>query len=610
MVDEKQSLNPTSYTVVARRYRPRSFSELIGQGHVAQALSKAIETGRVGHAYLFTGARGVGKTSAARIFAKALNAPEGAIAATTNPSDIAQAIDAGEDIDVIEIDGASNRGIEEIRQLRANVNMRPSRARFKIYIIDEVHMLTNQAFNALLKTLEEPPEHVKFIFCTTDPDKIPITVLSRCQRFDFVPVKFEAIQKRLKEIAIAEGFQVDDEALGLLARKAAGSMRDSQSLLEQVMSFSTESITVDQVHALLGTADESRLQAVAEALRDKSALQAFSVADEAIRAGSDPGQLAEQLLNYFRDVLAVGIGGGPELLKLANPAGFENLKKLANDWGVQTILSAIQILDESLVRMRASVSSTTLLEVALVQICQLHEVASIPALLEALAQGGPLPAATPKAVPPAVKQVPPAPATTPPKADEKKNGEVTQAEVLQSNATYSELVERSKEVVASPVLSQEESDIAVAEVNSIAKNQEPLQSGRVGSSHALDEWQKALQRLDGMLADYASLAVSVEPQGSDHWVVIFPPGSTQTKQYCDVPERRVVLQKELADLLGRSIRLTFEVQAGSAPKESPAAPPTNLRVQKIREYAAHPLIKKVVEVLDGEIVRVDSPTAT
>ena len=409
-MSDESSTKVKSYTVVARRYRPRTFTELIGQEHIAQALSKAIASGRVGHAYLFTGARGVGKTSTARIFAKALN--------ETDETDTS-AIESGEDMDVIEIDGASNRGIEEIRQLRANVTVRPSRARFKIYIIDEVHMLTNQAFNALLKTLEEPPEHVKFIFCTTDPDKLPITVLSRCQRFDFVPVKFEAIQQRLKEISHAEGYEAEDEALALLARKAAGSMRDSQSLLEQVMSFSTERITADQVHALLGTADEGRLLEMVEAFRNRSPLDALAVVDEATRGGADPGQLAEQLLNYLRDVMTAGIGGGPDLLRLANPAGHQRLTELAKDWGIQTILSSIQILDESLVRMRSSVSSTTLLEVALVQICQLQDLALIPAMIDAITRGGPMPTAAQQR-----PQVPRVEATTPKAStDEKKNTE-------------------------------------------------------------------------------------------------------------------------------------------------------------------------------------------
>src|SRR5258707_3952604 len=177
------------YVVVARRSRPQNFTELVGQNQVSQALANAITTNRVGHAYLFTGARGLGKTSTARIFAKALNCVNGPTASPCGECDIWQGVASGGDVDVIEIDGASNRGIDEIRQLRSNVNVRPSRARFKIYIIDEVHMLTVPAFNALLKTLEEPPPHVKFIFCTTDPEKIPITVLSRCQCFDFPPVE-------------------------------------------------------------------------------------------------------------------------------------------------------------------------------------------------------------------------------------------------------------------------------------------------------------------------------------------------------------------------------------------------------------------------------------
>jgi len=221
------------YVVVARRYRPQTFEELIGQEHSSRALANAITTNRVGHAYLFTGARGVGKTSAARIFAKALNCGTGPTATPCNQCDFCSAISSGDDVDVIEIDGASNRGIDEIRQLRSNVNVRPSRSRFKIYIIDEVHMLTTPAFNALLKTLEEPPEHVKFIFCTTDPEKIPITVLSRCQRFDFSGIRAESIASRLKQICESEGATVDDEALRVIARRAAGSMRDSQSLLEQ-----------------------------------------------------------------------------------------------------------------------------------------------------------------------------------------------------------------------------------------------------------------------------------------------------------------------------------------------------------------------------------------
>ena len=231
-MSDKKPTNPSSpdqtgqYVVVARRYRPQTFDELIGQRHVAQALTSAIVSGRVGHAYLFTGARGVGKTSAARILAKALNCETGPTENPCQECDICQSISSGDDVDVLEIDGASNRGIDEIRQLRQNVGVRPSRARFKIYIIDEVHMLTREAFNALLKTLEEPPEHVKFIFATTDPNKIPITVLSRCQRFDFAGIEAGAIEQRLAQIAQIEGVAAEPEALALLAQIGRASGRE------------------------------------------------------------------------------------------------------------------------------------------------------------------------------------------------------------------------------------------------------------------------------------------------------------------------------------------------------------------------------------------------
>ncbi|MBM3964767.1 MAG: DNA polymerase III subunit gamma/tau, partial [Planctomycetes bacterium] len=374
------------YTVVARRYRPKTFGELVGQDTVAHALLRAIETHRVGHAYLFTGARGVGKTSTARIFAKALNASEDGTGTFDPGSEIALAIDSGDDMDVIEIDGASNRGIDEIRQLRANASIRPTRSKYKIYIIDEVHMLTTQAFNALLKTLEEPPGHVKFIFCTTDPEKIPITVLSRCQRFDFPPVHTDQILGRLRFICDTEGTKADEAALRLIARRAAGSMRDSQSLLEQLLSFGGAQITVEDVHAMLGTADETRLASFASCMIERNPSTALIELDQAVCAGVDPGQLAEQLLGYLRDMMAVSIGGPAELMRTANPNSFEQLRDAGKSWGTMTLLSAMQLLDETIVRMKHSVQSRILLEVALVQICALVDLQALADVVKGLAQ--------------------------------------------------------------------------------------------------------------------------------------------------------------------------------------------------------------------------------
>jgi len=393
-MDKAIASGEAKYTVVARRYRPKTFAELVGQSTVSQALLSAIESNRVGHAYLFTGARGVGKTSTARIFAKALNA-----AAETNGrfdpnSDISQAIDAGEDMDVLEIDGASNRGIDEIRQLRSNAAVRPSRSRYKIYIIDEVHMLTTQAFNALLKTLEEPPGHVKFIFCTTDPEKIPITVLSRCQRFDFPPVQTEQIYERLKFICENERTKADEAALRLIARRAAGSMRDSQSLLEQLLSFSGNAITCEVVHAMLGTADETRLASFASRLIERDAASALRELNTAADDGVDMGQLAEQLLGYLRDMMTVTVGGGADLIRTANPNSADQLMEWGKAWGTMTLLSALQLLDETIVKMRHSVQSRILLEVALVQICNLQDLQALSDLVKAFAtQSSPTPRA-------------------------------------------------------------------------------------------------------------------------------------------------------------------------------------------------------------------------
>jgi len=296
------------YTVLARRFRPQSFDDVVGQEHVGQAIRNAIRGGRVAHAYLFTGARGVGKTSTARIFAKALNCPNVKDGVPCNHCDVCERIGAGNDVDVLEIDGASNRGIDDIRQLRANVNVRSMRSPNKVYIIDEVHMLTKEAFNALLKTLEEPPANVKFVFCTTEPNKVPDTILSRCQRFDFGTISQSSIAGRLKQIAAAEGKQVADDAVELIARRAAGSMRDSQSLFDQLLAFGGELITSADVHQLLGTAADDRLIELVDALIAGGAAEAVAQVEQALSQGVQLGSFSDQLLAYLRDLLITAAG--------------------------------------------------------------------------------------------------------------------------------------------------------------------------------------------------------------------------------------------------------------------------------------------------------------
>ena len=591
----------SKYTVVARRYRPRTFEELVGQDTVAQGLLRAIETHRVGHAYLFTGARGVGKTSTARIFAKALNASADGKGHFDPKSEIALAIDSGDDMDVIEIDGASNRGIDEIRQLRSNASIRPTRSPYKIYIIDEVHMLTTQAFNALLKTLEEPPGHVKFIFCTTDPDKIPITVLSRCQRYDFPPVHTDQILTRLKFICTNEGTQADEDALKLIARRAAGSMRDSQSLLEQMLSFGGKHITVDEVHAMLGTADESRLALFAECMVRRDAAKAIIELNSAIADGVDPGQLAEQFLGYLRDVMTVAIGAPAELVRTADPSNVSDLKAYGNAWGLSTLLSAIQLLDESIVKMKHSVQSRILLEVALVQICTLADLQSIADIAQGIAQNlnpsaGPKRAELPSVQAPSV-QAP----------SEKKNVEQAPAAIAPvAIAPVAIAPVPIAPVAAEPAESTESSDVKKKELQNLSPSQETSELAEPRQQLAM-----VALGLEGLARQLASLALDVVEHPEGRWKVRLAKEAEWTFSKFTSPENLRKLTEGLMRLTGRQIELDFVVTDEPMPQQQgvrdQGPKPTQgvSQPQRIREMMATDLIKRFIEVLGGEVVKVE-----
>ena len=376
-----------SYQVVARRYRPQTFSELIGQEIVARALSNAIETNRVGHAYLFTGARGVGKTSCARIFAKALNCVNGP---TTHPClkcDSCVEVALGDDIDVLEIDGASNRGVDEIRQLRQNATISPTRSLYKIYIIDEVHMLTREAFNALLKTLEEPPARVKFILCTTEPNKIPITILSRCQRFDFSGISCHSIVKRLSQIVQQEGASVEDGVFEILARRANGSMRDAQSLLEQLLSFAPRRISQSDVHCMFGSVDDDNIFVLLDVILHGNASRVFELLGNFANQGVDFGILIEQIIGVYRDLLVIGCGCGADELMYSSIGRLPEIRRLAENLGVRRILATLQILEQASQRMRISPQSRIIAELTLVRLCNLDSFQVLEKLIAQIQQG-------------------------------------------------------------------------------------------------------------------------------------------------------------------------------------------------------------------------------
>ncbi len=323
-----------SYLVLARKWRPQTFEEVIGQKPITQALQNAITTGRVAHAYLFAGPRGVGKTSIARILSKALNCQEGLTGHPCDHCPSCREIREGIAVDVLEIDGASNRGIDEIRELRENVKYLPARNRYKVYIIDEVHMLTDQAFNALLKTLEEPPGHVIFILATTEPHKIPLTILSRCQRYDFRRIPQTLIVEHLQKIAGQEGAVISDPSLYLIAREAEGSLRDAQSLLDQVLSFSGAVISDQQVVEALGVIDRRLLHQTVQALADGDKVRLLEIVEEVHGFGYDLKEFCVELARLARDLLVLKVfpNAGDERSRLVDLPE-EEVRELAGQAG-------------------------------------------------------------------------------------------------------------------------------------------------------------------------------------------------------------------------------------------------------------------------------------
>jgi DNA polymerase-3 subunit gamma/tau len=321
-----------SYLVLARKYRPQTFEDLVGQDHVARTLANAIATGRVAHAFLFTGVRGVGKTTSARLLAKCLNCVgadgklTGATATPCNVCGPCREITSGQDLDVQEIDGASYNGVDEVRRLQEGMTFRPARDRFKIYIVDEVHMLSTAAWNAFLKTLEEPPPHVKFIFATTEAHKVPVTILSRCQRYDFKLIPTQTIAHRLEQVLAREAIEADAAAVQVLAREAAGSMRDAMSVLDQVIAFSGTKITGDDVTRVLGVADRNVLHELATALVTGDAAACIGVVDRLAQQGFDLTHVAKDVLRHLRNLVVAKVCSGTaaqaaalgELLDLAD----------------------------------------------------------------------------------------------------------------------------------------------------------------------------------------------------------------------------------------------------------------------------------------------------
>jgi DNA polymerase-3 subunit gamma/tau len=549
------------YTVLARRYRPQTFDDLVGQEAVSRALTNAIKTNRVAHAYLFTGIRGVGKTTIARILAKALNCEKGPTPTPCNECSICRSIAAGDDVDVIEIDGASNNSVDQVRELRGNVQYRPSRERFKIYIIDEVHMLSGAAFNALLKTLEEPPPHVKFFFATTEVQKLPITILSRCQRFDLGGIGLAQIKERLAAIVKAEGMKAQDEALELIARRASGSMRDAQSLLDQLLAFGGETVTAEQVHNLLGTAGDEHIVALADAVLSGEPKRALDQLEEAIARGFQLPELLDQLIAYWRDLMVISSAGN-EARGLSVPERYRDTQgKHASALNLDTILAGLDIMSATRARLRNTSHGRTLVEMALVRLGRLGDLVSLAQVAQWVAQ---------------IRSDGGAPATP---------ARVAPPETVKKNA--STLVEAAASATSQAADVPNPTDFSAETLPAI--------------------WQQVVARVGLLLGNDLMKAEIPAIFGPNALVIRFPAAYNKEREFCSDPAQLGRVEDALRRITGRSCSVRIESSAGAAAAgpvpEAENVPPAQPRRNARDEAEKEPLIQRAVEVLGAQILR-------
>lgn len=391
-----------SYTVLARKYRSQTFDDVIGQDPIGQTFKNAIKTDRVAHAYLFTGTRGVGKTTMARVLAKALNCLA-VDAPTIEPCckcDSCLAVNLGEDIDVIEIDGATNNGVEQVRELRQNAIYRPARARFKIYIIDEVHMLTIPAFNALLKILEEPPSHVKFIFATTEPNKVIATIQSRCQRFDFKNIGPAKIAEQLKSILGQEKIKYEDDLILPLAKMANGSMRDGLSLLDRLISTGVEPLSASLLEEFLGCPNSEKIWNLIEQIGNSEDAGTLAAIEELISTGINEVQIVDALIDYMRDLMVVKSTGAKSELLILTDQQRKRAEELAEKFDIAGLVYNIATLEKLRWTVKNSDTSRALLEASLLRFALSEHFLNIDELLSQMNSGSST--TVKKKVPPAV----------------------------------------------------------------------------------------------------------------------------------------------------------------------------------------------------------------
>jgi DNA polymerase-3 subunit gamma/tau len=578
-----------AYTVLARKYRPQSFEDLVGQEHVARTLGNAIHADRVAHAFLFTGVRGVGKTSTARLLAKALNCENGPTPTPCNECGPCLEITAGVDVDVQEIDGASNNSVDDVRRLQESLPYRPQRDRYKIVIVDEVHMLSAGAFNAFLKTLEEPPDHVKFIFATTEGHKVPVTIRSRCQQYDFRLIPHRLIAERVRAILDAEALAADDEAISVVAREAAGSMRDALTLLDQLVAISDDRITADTVAASLGIAAREALYNVARAVLEGDGAGVVGAIDGLADKSVDMQHFARQLLQLVRDLVVLKLGAGDPAEWV--PEERESAEALIADIDILELQRAFRATSIVMDEMAHSPNPKLMLEMGLVRVATrppLQAVSELVARLEAL-QANPGTAGGSSSGP-RPRKTNPTPTTRPAKPKAEANPEAKPTPTAKS------------ETEPEPEPQDTDQPILPATKHSGGFH---TSSGEVLTPirrAALQEWEELVGALEQQQPALAAVLEHGIPKavGPDRIVLSFKGGSFYGRQ-AESPESIAAIARIAEQQLGArpEIEIRFDAQGEAVTKTvaAVAAQRKEAEAEAKRKGALnHPIVRDAVEV--------------